>query len=187
MAYEAFGGEAAVEAVREFLEDGTHGGSSSPADTYNDVLAARRTTLGITTAVLPDVALYEEHWPREEQATQTPHCIVEWLGSASEQLPPTGRSYDHRIGIGIFVADADIAGAEAEMGPAAVRYLDGLRVMLHRRTRQEEGATLNNGGTGAAQGKVIHAAVEEQDYAVAGTAPNMLARTTLRVRMNERY
>ena len=186
MAYDVYGAEAGVEAVREFLEDGTLD-SGGPADTYNGVLAERRTTLGITTAALPDVSLFETFWHRAETAVRTPHCLIAWVGNDTEQLPPTGRSYDHRIEIGIFVAEADIAGDEIEVMRAAVRYLDALRVMFHRRTAGQQGATLNNGGTGAAQGRVIHAAVVRQGYAVEGAPPNLLAVTELRVRMNEAY
>lgn len=187
MAYEVYGAEAAVEAVREFLQAGTHDGAGSPADTYNDVLAARRTTLGITTAALPDIAAFGTYWPRDEQAIQTPHLVVFWIDRALESLPPTGRSYDHRLGIGIFIAEADIAGDETVVGLAAIRYADALLAMFNRRGAGIQGATLNNGGTGPGKGRVIHAAVGPQGYEIGGATPNLLVTTDLRVRMSEVY
>ena len=188
MSYEAYGSEAAVDALLEFLRDGTHGGATSPADTFNGVLAARRATLGVTTATLPDIAEFVAYWPfADERATHTPQLVVGWRGSAGEELPPTGRSFDHVLEVMIFLTDADVLGSEVEAAKAAARYSDALRVMLNRRVKQEQGHTLNNGGTGAAQGRVISCQVQRQEYAVAGTPPNFMTIAEIRVRMSEAY
>jgi len=183
-----YGNEAAVEAVREFLEDGYVVGGT-PTGRLNDLLATRRTELGVTTAVLPDVALFESLWERDIQATRFPYLSVSHDGCTGEDDGPNSRMVDHSIVLSLVVLNANIAGNERAVGLAAARYADVIRALFFRRLpRGKQGWTLNNGGTGEATGRVIRASIDSQEtIASASTPPNYLVLTRLTVRMQEVY
>ena len=185
-----YGGEAAVEAVREFLEDGTHGGASSPAQTFNEFLAAYRTDLGITTSTLPDVALYETVWPHMAQANIFPVLAITWDGAGGEEAGgANSRIIEHRLELYLVVPQPVIDGDERAVALAILRYGDALRAFFFRRLPMgEQGWTLNNGGTGTALGRVIRCEIGETEPAMDNlTPPNGYMRVRLIVRMQEAY
>jgi len=189
MTAQVYGSAAAVEAVREFLEDGTHQGAGSPAQTFNGFLAEYRTALSVTTAVLPDIAIFETLWNRGSQATRYPSCSIVEAFSTGESEGPNSRMVDHSIEVAIFVLSAQIAGSEQAATLAATRYADALRAFFFRRVPVvAQGWTLNTGGTGDAQSRVIRCEVENVDMGVDdATPPNWIPLVRLVVRMQEAY
>jgi len=185
------GGIGVVEAVREFLEDGTHGGATSPADTFNDFLATYRTDHSLTTDDLPNVAQYEKIWARGSQATKFPYCAIVWDGSTGEAVDDgiNQRQYVHRPELVLVVTQEKIKGDEQKVVEAAVRYHDCFRAFFARRLpKGEQGWTLNNGGSGAAQSRILRCEVEAQDNQTDGlTPPNAYVLVRLMVRAQEDY
>jgi len=180
-----YGAQAAVEAVREFLEDGT-----ASDNTLNQELAALRTDQSITTAELPDVAQFERFYPREFQSRQFPHVSVIYESDGGEVEGRNSRMVDYAITLRLTVLDADVAGAEVEMGQAMCRYRDAITKLFFRRTGGQ-GWTLNNGGTGDANGRVILAKIDSNtltfDAELMANTANMLLRTSLTIRLEEDY
>jgi hypothetical protein len=180
-----YGSQAAVEAVREFLEDGT-----ASANTMNQELAALRTDQSITTAELPDVAAYERFYPREFQSREYPHISIVYESDGGEVEGRNSRMVDYKIELRLTVLDHQVAGAEVEMGQAMCRYRDALTKLFFRRVGGE-GWTLNNGGSGDASGRVILAKIDSNvltfDPELMANTANMLLRTSLTVRLEEDY
>lgn len=180
-----YGAQAAVEAVREFLEDGASG-----ANTLNQELAALRTDQSITTAELPDVAQYEAFYPRDLQSREFPHVSIVYLSDGGEVEGRNSRMVDYSIELRLTALDADVAGSEVQMGQAMCRYRDALTKLFFRRTGGQ-GWTLNNGGTGDANGRVILAKIDSNaltfDAELMANTANMLLRTSLTVRLEEDY
>ena len=180
-----YGAEAGVEAVREFLEVGAVG-----SNTYNQELAVLRADKGITTAELPDVAQYETFYPREFQSRQYPHLSIVYLSDTGE-LERNSRMTDLLIELRLTVLDLSVAGSEVQMGQAMCRYRDALTKLFFRRIRGRLGWTLNNGGTGDAQGRIILSKIDANtltfDPELQANTANMLLRTALTVRIQEDY
>ena len=161
------GAEAAVEAVREFLENATHGGAGSPAQTLNDVLAVRRTALSVTTSVLPDVVAFHEHQYQGSQSTAGINLSIVWERAEGE-TEPNSRRFVHRLSLLLFIGGGCIDGSLDAAILAALRYRDAICAMLIRRTPHDaQGWTLNNGGTGAAQGRIAFVDVAGTDILLA--------------------
>lgn len=180
-----YGSQAAVEAVREFLEDGT-----AAANTLNQELAALRADQSITTAELPDVAQFESFYPRDFQSRQFPHVSIVYHSDSGEVEGRNSRMVDYSIECRLTVLDADIAGSEVQVGQAMCRYRDAITKLFFRRVGGE-GWTLNNGGTGDAKGRVILAKIDSNvltfDPELMANTANMLLRTDLTVRLEEDY
>ena len=180
-----YGSQAAVEAVREFLEDGATG-----INTLNNELADLRSNQSISTAELPDVAQFESFYPRDFQSRQFPHISIVYHSDGGEIDGRNSRMVDYSIECRLTVLDADIAGAEVQVGQAMCRYRDAITKLFFRRVGGE-GWTLNNGGTGDAQGRVILAKIDSNvltfDPELMANTANMLLRTDLTVRLEEDY
>ena len=180
-----YGAEAGVEAVREFLQTGAAG-----SNTYNQELAVLRADRGITTAELPDVAQFETFYPREFQSRQYPHMSIVYLSDTAEQ-ERNSRMVDLLIELRLTVLDLSVAGSEVQMGEAMCRYRDALTKLFFRRIRGRQGWTLNNGGTGEAQGRIILSKIDANtltfDPELQANSANMLLRTALTVRIQEDY
>jgi hypothetical protein len=192
MSAAVYGGSAAVEAVREFLEDGTHGGASSPAQTLNGFLAdCRENVWGITESVLPDVAVYETVWPSGAQANAFPYMAIVWDGCEGQDGGPgsNSRMFDHRIELLLVVPQSVIDGDQQAVALAALRYQDAIRTFFLRRLPMgEQGWTANNGGTGLARGRVVRCEITSQAQDSEGlTSPNFYVQIRLLVRMQEAY
>lgn len=161
-----------VEAVYEFL--------TATGVGYTDLageLNAYRIAQSIETTVLPDPQTIERPLYRGSQAPAAGvYVAVEWEGSARE-AGNNSRKIQHRIVVGLVVPDAAIAGDEAAVMTAALRYEAVLRSMFLRNTPAgASGFTLNNGGTGAALGRIIRCEVDRTDvlYDSELSGPNAL-------------
>lgn len=150
------GYDSVLEALREFLEDGTYEGSGSPADTLNDALGARRTASGgaLTTSDLPDVALFETWWPSRSAAERSPAVAIVPRGMGPEDNARS-RRYVCLVDILIWVTAADIAGGPLQIVRAGALIAEEIVQMTRRTTQGEEGYCLNHGGTGDAINKII--------------------------------
>ena len=181
MAY--YGAEAGVEAVEEFLTEATYG--------INAELATMRGILGVTTTNLPDVRSVEKYYPKELQARQFPHLSVVYNSDTAEQQA-NSRMINLSIELRLTVLDQNVYGGAEAVGLAMCRYRDALtKIFLRRIPMGKQGWTLNNGGTGTAQGRVIRATIEQNQLAfdpeIQASTPNMMLRTSLLVRMQEDY
>lgn len=181
-----YGSQAAVEAVREFLEDG-----NATANTLNQELAALRADQSITTAELPDIAQFEAFYPRDLQSREFPHMSIVYLQDGGEVEGRNSRMVDYSIDLRLTVLDANIAGSEVQVGQAMCRYRDAITKLFFRRVGGE-GWTLNNGGTGDAKGRVILAKIDSNvltfDAALMeSNSANMLLKTDLTIRIEEDY
>lgn len=180
MAY--YGAEAAVEAMDEFLTDGSLG--------LNAQLATMRTEKGLSTADLPDVSQFEKFYPKGTQARQFPHLCVIYNSDTAEQQA-NSRMINVSLECRITVLDLNINGSEADVGLAMCRYRDALtKIFLRRLPRGKQGWTLSDGGT-VAPGRVVRCTIETNDLAfdpeIQASTPNMMLRTTFLVRMQEDY
>jgi hypothetical protein len=168
----AYGSPAAIEAVREFLEDGAHGGTNTPATTYNETLALVRTALSLsagtgtdgTQVPLPDIVGFDDWFAVGAYAQEYPRVGIVWAGHDGESEALNQQRFDHRIELVVTVAAADlepIAGHTFGEGAAAMRalglYDQAFTTMFLRRgsDRDAYGKDLNNGGTGRAQGRIV--------------------------------
>ena len=180
--------EAAVEAVREFLEDGLDANAS--ATTYNEEVAAMRAGKSLSDAQLPNIAQFETYYPREFQSRQFPHVSIIYLSDGSE-VERNSRMVDVEIEVRLTVLDQNVAGSEVQVGQAMARYRDALVKMFLRRSDGAQGWTLNNGGSGDAQGRVILSRITNNaltfDPELQASTANMLLRTGLTVRIQEDY
>lgn len=181
MAY--YGAEAAVEAVAEFINLGTYG--------INAELETMRTVLSVTTANLPDIAAVETYYPSDLQSREFPHLSIVYNSDTAEQQA-NSRMINLSIDLRLTVLDLNVDGGAGEVGIAMCRYRDALtKIFLRRTPMGKQGWTLNNGGTGTAQGRVIRATIEQNQLAfdpeIQASTPNMMLRTSLLVRMQEDY
>ena len=180
MAY--YGAEAAVEALDEFLQDGTYG--------INAELATMRSVLSVSTAHLPDIAVFEKYYPKDLQGRSFPHMSMVYISDTAEQQA-NSRMINVSIEMRLTVLDLNVEGAESEVGLAMCRYRDALtKIFLRRTPRGKQGWTLSNGGT-AATGRVIRCTIESNmlafDPEIQASTPNMMLRTSLLVRLQEDY
>tara|TARA_R110002074_G_scaffold58823_4_gene143724 strand:- start:995 stop:1537 length:543 start_codon:yes stop_codon:yes gene_type:complete len=180
MAY--YGAEAAVEALHEFLTEGTYG--------YNAQLATMRSDLSVGTADLPDVLAFEKYYPKDLQARQFPHMSIVYLSDTAEQ-EANSRMINLSAELRLTVLDMNVGGSEAAVGLAMCRYRDALtKIFLRRLPMGKQGWTLSNGGT-AATGRVIRCTIESNmlafDPEIQASTPNMMLRTSLLVRLQEDY
>jgi len=178
-----YGSEAAVEAVEEFLNLASYG--------INDELATMRTVLSVTTDNLPDIAAVEKYYPKELQARQFPHMSIVYNSDTAEQQA-NSRMINLSLELRLTVLDMNVDGGATEVGLAMCRYRDALtKIFLRRTPMGKQGWTLNNGGTGTAQGRVIRATIEQNrlafDPEIQASTPNMMLMTSLLVRMQEDY
>ena len=180
MAY--YGAAAAVEAMGEFLTDGTYG--------LNAQLATMRSEKSLSAADLPDISQFEKFYPKGTQARQFPHmCTI--YNSDTAQQEPNSRMINVSLESRITVLDLNNNGSEADVGLAMCRYRDALtKIFLRRLPTGRQGWTLSNGGT-VATGRVIRCTIETNDLAfdpeIQASTPNMMLRTTYLVRMQEDY
>ena len=199
-----YAGPSVVEAVREFLEDGTHGGTGSPATTLNGELTTTRTALSIvdgdgtdgTPVTLPDIKEFHDWISPGPHASSFPHMSIEWVGHGGEYDPSSGRGFEHQIRLVTYVPIAVVAPSsardEAQAAAYAVALYDlTLCTVLYRdsSTGSTQGKGLNNGGTGRAQGKIRRSTVTGSSVAVAGDSgsPALALITDLTVVTSEPY
>jgi len=180
MAY--YGAEAAVEAVSEFLQDGSYG--------INAELATMRSALSLSTSKLPNIASFDKYFPKEMQARSFPNCSIIYLSDTGEQVA-NSRMIDVDIDIHITVLDMNVDGAAEDVGLAMCRYRDAMtKIFLRRLPNGKQGWTLNNGGT-VATGRVIRATIDQNTLAfdpnIQASTPNMMLRTNINVRLQEDY
>jgi len=167
----AIGAPGVVEAVREFLEDGTHGGVGSPADTFNQTLAAIRTTYSLDAGTgtdgvrvnLPDVVAFDTWYALAEHGQEYPRIGIVWTGHAGEEEARNQQRFTHGIELVVAVPAVDLipstgsAFGEAEASMYALGLYDValLSMFLRRPTNAAEyGKDLNSGGTGRAANKI---------------------------------
>jgi len=167
----AIGAPGVVEAVREFLEDGAHGGVDSPANTLNQTLAAVRTSLGLDAGTgtdgarvnLPDVVAFDTWYAVGEYGQEYPRLGIVWTGHSGEEEARNQQRFTHRIELVLVVPAADLdpsagsAFGEAEASMYALGLYDlALMSMFLRRPSNaaEYGKDLNGGGTGTAANKI---------------------------------
>ena len=172
-----------MEAVEEFLNLASYG--------INDELATMRTVLSVTTDNLPDIAAVEKYYPKELQARQFPHMSIVYNSDTAEQQA-NSRMINLSLELRLTVLDMNVDGGATEVGLAMCRYRDALtKIFLRRTPMGKQGWTLNNGGTGTAQGRVIRATIEQNrlafDPEIQASTPNMMLMTSLLVRMQEDY
>lgn len=199
------GGIGVVEAVREFLENGTHGGASSPAKTFNGTLADIRTDYGLAAGdgldgvpvPLPSCAAFDDWYAIGMYGAEYPRIGIVYEGHGPEAEAVNQSRIEHRVALHMVIAANDVeplSGAafpEAAAHAKCVAYWDlALTRMLLRRTpRDEMGKDLNNGGTGTAQGRIVLARYEGMsDIVVFGEehAPLLGAIANLTIRIEER-
>jgi hypothetical protein len=170
-----------MAAALAYLEDGTTG--------INATLASVRSEFTITTAQLPDVAVFEGYYHRASQAEEFPYLSIVWLSRSGEQDGANGRMYDHDFIITIVVIESAIeqepgSNQQQATAKAAVRYSDALaRTFRRRLPRGSQGWTL--GGSGG----ITRAEVGVSQF---GTDPeleysNLAITTALAVRTNEDF
>lgn len=192
------GSVAIVEAVREFLEDGAHGGSNSPAETFNDTLALTRTAYSVAIGALPDIAEYQSWISKGPNTSLFPSLAIIWEGDDGEDDPYSGRLFGHRLALHIYlpVGKVDDATGALEQQAAAVRaiglYALTLKTIFYRELGTNDpaaGKDLNNGGTGRAQGKISLSRLGASVPMIAGTesVPAIVLATDLLVRIREPY
>ena len=196
-------GPAVVEAVREFLEDGSYG-SGSTATTLNGELVTTRSALSITDGdgtdgtpvILPDIKAFHPWISPGPHADSFPHLAIEWRGHDGENDPHSGRGFAHSLRLYTYVPIAVVAPTAARDEAQAVAYavalydLTLLTLFLRdSSTGIEQGKGLNSGGTGTAKDKIRRAVVTGSDVAVAGDSgtPALVLITDLSVTISEPY
>lgn len=177
-----YGAEAAIEALDEFIIDGTYG--------FNAQLATMRSELSVSTGDLPDVELFEKYYPKDLQARSFPHMSMVYLSDTAEQQA-NSRMINLSVETRLTVLDMNVGGTESAVGLAMCRYRDALtKIFLRRTPTGKQGWTLSNGGT-AATGRVIRCTIESHTLAfdpeIQASTPNMMLRTGLLIRMQEDY
>lgn len=168
--------ERAVDAVYAMLNSGDYG--------LNAVtLPALRTSLGITTANLPDIATIEKWYHRAEQSNAFPYMSVV-VNSTTGELEANSRFYRVTFDLGLVVLDQSIAGNEVDVLTAAWRYGDAIKTIFqHRVGPPGQGWTLAN-----ANGIIRATVTGQQVGADPGLAvPNVALLTTLEVVTSEEY
>lgn len=118
--------ERALDALNALLTDGSTGFNA-------ETLPAMRTALGVTTAALPDVAIFERWYHRAAQATAFPYCSIVIESSSGEQ-GTNSRLYQTDFSLGLVVLDQNISGDEVAVLTAAWRYADAFKTLMQRRT-----------------------------------------------------
>jgi|OM-RGC.v1.018668328 hypothetical protein len=145
-----YGGNDAVNALLEFLEDTTGNRTS-----YNDELTLYRSTRSISSEALPNVQAFLG--PRligSEASTQGVVCSVEYISEGEEDVI-NGRSITYEIDLAFYVPVYSFGGNPDVAFRASLHYLTVLRGMAWRKTYMDApGYTLNNGGT-TATGRVL--------------------------------
>jgi hypothetical protein len=194
-----------VEAVREFLQDGTHAGADSPAVTFNGELAQIRTDYGLDPGTgsngvpvpLPDCRAFDSWYAIGMYGAEYPRIGIVWAGHSGESEALNQARMTHRIELDIVIAANDVeplAGSafpEAEAHAKCIAYYDLAltRMLLRRSPRDEMGKDLNGGGTGTAQNRILLCRYEGiSDVVVFGEehAPLLAATANLTVRLEER-
>jgi len=173
-----------VEAVYGFLTR-----NDAVAESFDVELMAYRLANSLGLDVLPDPQTIERPLYRGSQAPAAGvYVAVEWEGSSREEAN-NSRKIRHRIVVGLVVPDAAIAGDEAAVMTAALRYEAVLRSMFLRQPSGSSGYTLNNGGTGTAGGRIIRCEVDRTDvlYDSELSGPNALLVMRLFVDVREDY
>jgi len=168
--------ERAVDALSDFLTDGTYGLNA-------ETLPALRTALGVSTANLPDVASFETWYHRAAQARSFPYLSMVVMQTTGES-EPNSRMYSVEFDLGLVVLDANVAGDEAATLIAAWRYGDAIKTIFNRRTGSGgQGWTL-----GGADG-IIRSTVTAQAVGADPTlsVPNVALVTRVSVVTSEEY
>lgn len=168
--------ERAVDAVNALLTDGTYGLNA-------ETLPAMRTALGLTSADLPDVAVFEKWYHRADQAVSFPYMSMV-VSATTGELEANSRFYRVSFELGLVVLDQNIPGNEVDVMVAAWRYGDAIKTLFQRRTGAGgQGWTLGN-ATG-----IIRATVAGQTPGADPglSAPNVALLTTLDVVTSEEY
>ena len=112
-----YGAEAAIEALDEFIIDGTYG--------FNAQLATMRSELSVSTGDLPDVELFEKYYPKDLQARSFPHMSMVYLSDTAEQQA-NSRMINLSVETRLTVLDMNVGGTESAVGLAMCRYRDAL-------------------------------------------------------------
>jgi hypothetical protein len=200
-----FGGAPAiVEALREFLEDGTHGGTGSPAATLNGTIATARTDLSIvdgdgadgTPVTFPDVKAFHPWLSPGASGSEFPHLGIEWVSHDGENDPHSGRGFTHQLRLVTYVPVSVVATTaardEAQAAMYAVSLYDLALSTLFLRdasTGLAQGKSLNAGGTGRAQNKIRRAVLTGSNVSISGDpgSPALVLITDLSVTISEPY
>lgn len=179
------GGKILVNALDSFLQT-----SSGATKSLNDVVKAYRTQTGLTSAELPDVATFGKFAYLGSQVVgATPYVASVWTGS-EEETANNSRIVPHRLSIFMLLVEGDVGGNEETLVERALDYSACMRSMLLRATTPGAyGRTLNNGGTGDAQGRIHRADIVSSETLddLGINAANVVIRWDLRVEVIEDY
>ena len=178
------GGKILVNALDSFLQT-----SSGVKTSLNDVIDVYRSQLSLTTE-LPDVATFGKFAYLGSQVVgATPYVASVWNGS-EEETANNSRIIPHRLAIYMLLVDGDVAGNEETLVERALDYDACVRSMFLRASSAGAfGRTLNNGGTGDAQGRIHRADIVSSETLedVEINAANIVIRWDLRVEVIEDY
>ncbi len=143
----------ATAALAEYLAHADHGLAAA--------CAALRTALGVTTDALPDPGEIID-W-RESRLRGQSFPSVEILPmSAGQDREANQRLYPVRLQVSAAIPSHVVrAGGVDALIAAGWYYVDALYACLQNRARGEQGATLANGGTYGAAGRIVRAIVDE--------------------------
>tara|TARA_R110002020_G_scaffold268979_1_gene484298 strand:+ start:213 stop:734 length:522 start_codon:yes stop_codon:yes gene_type:complete len=168
--------ERAVDAVYAILTDSDNGLNGA-------TLPASRSALGISTADLPNIAVFEKWYHRAEQSTAFPYLSVSVAGTTGE-VETNSRFYRVTFDLGLVVLDSSIAGNEVDVLTAAWRYGDAIKTLFQRRVGAGgQGWTLGN-----ASGIIRASITSQQVGADPGlSVPNVALLTTIEVTTSESY
>lgn len=163
--------ERAMDAVYGFLTDGSDGLNA-------ETLPAMRTALSLSTAQLPNVAIFEKWYHRSSTATEFPYMSIVIDSTTGETEGTNSRMYQVSFSLALVVLDANISGDETDVVHALWRYGDAIKTLAQRRVPMaRQGWTLN------ASPGIIRSAVTDQTPGADPTitAPNVVLLTGLSV------
>ena len=168
--------ERAVDALYDYLTDGSTGLNA-------ETLPALRSSLGIGTGDLPNVATFEKWYHRAAQANAFPYISIT-VDSTSGEVEANSRFYDVRLQVALVVLDANIDGNEVDVVTALWRYGDALQTLMKRRT-----GSGSQGWTLGMASNIIRSTIDSQTPgADPGLAvPNVALLTEVSVRIVESY
>ena len=163
--------ERAMDAVHSFITDGTYGLNA-------ETLPALRTALSLSTAQLPNVAIFEKWYHRSSQATEFPYMSIVVDSSTGETDGTNARMYQVSLSLALVVLDANIDGDEPDVVQALWRYGDAIKTLAQRRVPMSR-----QGWTLSASPGIIRSAVTDQTPGADPTisAPNVVLITGLSV------